>query len=147
VAGPNGYAPQPEGWGWRRESDRDNPQGTRIGWLDGDNLYLEPEVSFVVAQRLAREGGEPLSVGSKTLHKRLDERRLLASKERKDRLVVRKTLEGARRHVLHLDKSTLFPSKPDQPDQSDQKEAENSDRSDCSLDPGPNHQIIKGERK
>lgn len=128
VAGPDGQTPEnPEGWGWRYEYDRDNSQGNRIGWIDGDNLYLEPEASYGVAQRLARDGGEPLSVGSKTLHKRLDERSLLASKE-KGRLVVRKTLEGERRHVLHLNKSTLFPSKPDQSDQSDQKEAQNIDR-------------------
>ena len=32
-----------------------NAQGRRIGWVDGCNLYLEPETSYAVAQDLARQ--------------------------------------------------------------------------------------------
>ena len=112
VADPDGQVPRnPEGWGWRSvavgagESERVEWRafGDRIGWVDGDDLYLEPEASYAVAQRLGRDSGDSLTIGSKTLHKRLHERRLLASTESgRHKLTVRRNLEGQRRAVLHL---------------------------------------------
>jgi len=84
--------------------------------VDGDDLYLEPEAAYTVAQRMARDAGGSLPVASKTLHKRLNERGLLVTTER-DRLLVRKTVDGGRRAVLHLKAATLLET--DQPDQSD----------------------------
>jgi hypothetical protein len=120
AAGPNGSAPEaPEAWGWRRrtvgagDSARDDWQsgGERIGWLDGADLYLEPEASYAAAQELARDQGEVLSVSPRTLHRRLRERSLLVSwDERRKRLTVRRTLEGvAAREVLHLRADALSP--------------------------------------
>ena len=53
------------------------PQGTRIGWVAGSDLYLEPEASYQVAQQLA--GAERLAVSERTLRSRLRERGLLVS--------------------------------------------------------------------
>ena len=77
MAAVDGTAPEPAGaWGWPNSDTGPRPSGNRIGWVDGDDLYLEPEASYNVAQRMARDAGGSLPVGSKTLHKRLNERGL-----------------------------------------------------------------------
>ncbi len=117
VAAPSGEAPESAGsWGWRQrtsgsgdfETQRWEPQGHRIGWLSGSDLYLEPEASFAVCQRLGQTTGEPLSITEPTLEKRLRERGVLVSVE-KGRLRLRvRGLEGKRRATLHLLASSLF---------------------------------------
>lgn len=127
VAGADGEKPeQPQRWGWRHaivgagEYTRGEwrPQGTRIGWTDGDQLYLDREVAFAEVQKLGRDGGEGLAITAQTLTKRLKERGLLASTEQKRQtLTVRRVLEGQQRNVLHLRASTIAPvGEPDKPD-------------------------------
>src|SRR5215208_5629429 len=108
--------------GWRKtdsEYEDWRPQGDRIGWVDGEDLYLEPAASYRVAQREV-QGGEALTVGAQTLRKRLKEKGLLLSIDKKRQtLLVRRTLEGVKdRSVLHLRLSPLFSDreKPDEPD-------------------------------
>ncbi len=126
LAAPSGEAPADAvSWGWRlrtfgngeSEAGRWEPQGKRIGWLDGRDLYLEPEASFAACQRLGQTIDEPLTINQRTLEKRLRERDLLASVEKgRQRLRVRvRGLEGKRRHVLHLLTSSLFPETPAPP--------------------------------
>lgn len=127
VAGPEGQPPdQPETWGWREDSHSSmdgsstvwRPQGNRIGWVSGQDLYLEPEASYAIAQRIARDSGDIIPVASKTLHKRLCERGLLVSiDENRNTLSTRRTLEGARRQVLHLRSESVMPQESDQCDQ------------------------------
>ncbi|MHB1524617.1 MAG: DUF3854 domain-containing protein [Candidatus Dormibacteria bacterium] len=123
VAAADGCSPEtPSAWGWRREEVRDGPawrpQGRRVGWLDGEALYLEPEASYAAAQGMAGEQGESLSVSPRTLWKRLRERGLLASwDERRQRNTIRRKLEGVEaREVLNLPSVVLYacgePSKP-----------------------------------
>ena len=120
VAGSDGCAPsQPGAWGWRERQVRTNTgydtewesKGDRIGWVDGDNVYLIPDASFRVAERMVGNSGEGISVQPRTLHKRMDEKGLLLSKE-KERLQVKVTLEGKRRRVLHIHIDTLLSQKP-----------------------------------
>jgi len=116
VAGTNGEVPEePTLWGWRpmgsgagRTATEDwQPQGRRIGWVEGQNLYLEPEASFAVAQHLAEEQGESIPVTPQTLRRRLKEKGLLVTTdEGRKKLTIRKTLQGARRSVLHLESSS-----------------------------------------
>ena len=48
----------PTAWGWQRKSPaRWVPQGPRIGWLVGHNLYVEPAASYQVAQQMAGSEG------------------------------------------------------------------------------------------
>jgi hypothetical protein len=108
--------PNASAWGWRghtRFSGNGSDDtvehtdwqscGCQIGWVDGDNLYLEPEASYAEAQRLAREQGESLTVSSDTLRRRLSEKGLLVSCDKsRQKLTIRKTLGGTRRNVLHL---------------------------------------------
>jgi Domain of unknown function (DUF927) len=119
VAAPDGSVPaSPQSWGWWKtvagtgdyQRIEWRPQGLRIGWVQSDDLYLESDAAFAEAQRLGREGGEALSVTLQTLKKRLKEQGLLASTESvggRERLEVRRTLEGNRRTILHLRSSTL----------------------------------------
>jgi hypothetical protein len=123
VAGPDGREPRdrPEAWGWYErtygvgENERTDwyPHGRRIGWVDGADLYLEPEASYAAAQELAQRQGDSLPVSPRTLHRRLRERGLLLAVEAhggKTRYAVRRTLEGRRRDVLHLRADALSPS-------------------------------------
>jgi hypothetical protein len=110
--------PEPHRWGWRLEefSTRDGPgtrfkpQGKQIGWLDEGELYLEPDAAFAVVQSIARDQNESFAITLNTLRRRLMEKGLLATTEKaRGRLTVRKTLQGARRDVLHIAR-TVAPS-------------------------------------
>jgi hypothetical protein len=115
-----GVPENPGAWGWRRPSSggsaafgefvRDwDPQGDRVGWLDGNDLYLEPDASHGIVQRMSRDSGEPLGVSSHTLRKRLKEAGLLKSTDpTRQTLTVRRTIQGMRREVLHLDVPALL---------------------------------------
>jgi hypothetical protein len=132
LAGPAGGEPKtPQAYGWRPIAVGTGPyatgdwqtQGLRIGWVEGNDLYLEPEAAYAQAQSLATQQGEALSISPQTLRKRLYERRLLAStgkeSEGRETLLVRRTLDGCRRDVLHLHVNCLTlhtQQNPDQPD-------------------------------
>ena len=101
---PSDYAPA-LGWRYRRfglEGGAWDPQGRLVGWLDGINLYLDPETAYAEAQSLANTEGQPLLVSAKELWKRLDEAGLLVSKD-PDHQTTRMTICEMRRRVLHLD--------------------------------------------
>ncbi|MBI1913615.1 MAG: DUF927 domain-containing protein [Planctomycetes bacterium] len=142
VAGPDGAEPgaldRPEAWGWRLRTmgtgeharDEWQPQGERVGWVDGADLYLEPQASHASAQELARDQGGGLPVSPRTLWKRLKERGLLASwEDARQRNTVRRTLAGVRdREVLHLRADTLSPSlQPSAPSAGSGESAETAD--------------------
>lgn len=125
VAAVRGESPQdPAAWGWRLAGDEWRPQGERVGWLDTDGLYLEPEASYAAVQRQGRDSGDSLTVTGRTLRKRLHERGLLASTDQaRQTLTVRRSIGGTRREVLHIPTDFLSPH-TDQPDQPDQEERE-----------------------
>jgi hypothetical protein len=53
--------------------------GDCVGWIDGDELYLDPAAAYRVFQKAASEAGESLPVSEQILRKRLHEKGLLAS--------------------------------------------------------------------
>ena len=129
VAGPDGSEPeQPEALGWQGEERTGpegipyitwRPKGPCIGWIDGEDLYLEPEASFAAVQKQGRDSGDALVVSGQTLRKRLHERGLLISTDKKRQvLTVRRTLTGSRREVLHVLANflSIYADQPDQPD-------------------------------
>lgn len=117
LASVDGDAPDnPGGWGWREitvgggvNARRDwQPQGQRIGWVDCEGLYLQPEAAYAAAQKLAGEQGDALAVRQQTLWRRLHERHYLASvDDARETLKVRKTIDGERRQVLHVSERLL----------------------------------------
>jgi len=107
----------PEAWGWRQHAvgtgdyrrDEWRPQGARIGWIEGDDLYLDLNAALKTAQGAAGPGGESISISPTVLNKRLHERRLLRSTDpKRQTLAVRRKLEGRTRAVIHLAVSTLL---------------------------------------
>lgn len=78
----------------------------QIGWVDGTDLYLEPEASFAEAQNLARIQGDSVPVTKGTLHKRLKDKGLLVSTE-PGKLLTRRTFDRKRRYVLHVQAAAL----------------------------------------
>lgn len=122
LASPTGGSPmEMEFWGWRLEYSTWNAKGTRIGWLDGDDIYLQPDASYGCAQDLARSQGDSISVSVQTLRRRLKEKSYLASwDEATQTTTVRRTLEGKQQAVLHVRKSIfaegIYPAtKPSKP--------------------------------
>ena len=127
IADPNGAAPKDAtAWGWREKiigtgnytREEWQSQGDRVGWIDGEWIYLEPDASYKVAQNMAGSAGDGVAVTPRTLRKRLHERGLLTTEGRRETLTVRRTLESAQRKVLQLRKSVMS-QEPDKPDKSD----------------------------
>ena len=87
--------------------------------MDGDDLYLDLEAALTATQRVGQATGSAVAVGARTLAKRLHQRGYLRSVDaERDRLHVRRTLQGARRSVLHLAASSVVPKEPSQSAQS-----------------------------
>lgn len=97
------------------------PQGKRIGWLDGDDLYVDPPASHGVAQVMGQRIGDQLGVTPATLRRRLRDHKILASTDTtRGTLTIRKMVGEVRREVLHFRSESLLPlSLPDQPDHAD----------------------------
>jgi hypothetical protein len=108
-----GLPPQPGAWGWRARTDgaglavRDGwqPFGPRVGWVEGEYLYLEPNASYVAAFRLAA-GGEGLAIKASTLRKRMVERGV-AMTESEEQTTVRKMICGRRQRVVKVSTRAL----------------------------------------
>lgn len=125
VASEDGTEPEaPRSWGWRERTvgtgdyvrDEWQPLGNQVGWLSEGQLYLEPDAAYKAAQGAATVEG--LSVQPRTLWKRLKEKGLLVrTDEKRKRNVVRETLQGVRREVLHLRPGTLLAAETSQTSQ------------------------------
>jgi len=116
VVGVDGGQPEePLVWGWREHAGEWRAQGSLIGWIEAEDLLLEPDAAYATAQSLARDMGESLAVSPKTLHKRLHEQGFLVSMEKaRNTYTIRRTLSGSRRAVLHLHAGSLMPREPAQ---------------------------------
>lgn len=118
LASPSGGPPpeNPQAWGWRGGQ----AQGQKIGWIDGEDLYLEPSAAYSAVRQFGFESGEAVALQQRTLHQRLSQRGVLATfDETRERLTVRRTLEGERHDVLHVLASSLIsydrPNRPNRP--------------------------------
>jgi len=89
------------------------PQGNCIGWIDGEDVYLDPTAAYQCVQNFGRDTGEGLVVSVSTLKKRLRDKGLLASVDKtREMLTVRRTICGSSKDVLHFLRSTLLPEAP-----------------------------------
>jgi hypothetical protein len=128
LAARNGGAPDDAAaWGWRlvtfgagenQHSDW-QPQGRLIGWVEGEELYLDPEAAFAEAQRLADDQGDRLPLSQHQLYRRLKEQGLLASTE-PNKTTNRRTLQSKERSVLHLRRRQGLPPSQKQGEQGEQ---------------------------
>ena len=130
-----GVPPSPEAWGWEGREHRNGlgevrvayqGRGRKIGWVTGDELYLDPDSTFAALSELAREQGQTYPVTQQTLYRRLKEGHALLRTDG-DRTAYPITLEGVRRRVLVLAPSSLLgkPGQPGQPGQTPGNQAEN----------------------
>jgi hypothetical protein len=108
----------PESCGWRLDGFGNwSPLGHCIGWVDGDDLYLESMAFYRLVQVAGRDAGEVLPVSLQTLKKRLHEKGLLASvDDKRQTLTVRKRIGGCSKDVLHLLRRTVLPEEPEEPE-------------------------------
>jgi hypothetical protein len=115
LAARDGTAPANSGtWGWREKQPARNhrrakwaPQGARVGWLDGQDLFVDIDSAYRAAQTMAANG-DGIVVGVQTLVKRLREGGWLKSvDERRGKIKVRRILSGSRLEVLHLSADSL----------------------------------------
>jgi hypothetical protein len=121
IADITGHAPRscPEAFGWRGQATRVDhgnndlamstgrtPLGALIGWVEGDDLYLEPESTYGIVQAMARDQQQPLPITKRMLQKSLSEAGTLKSTDKgksRDTYTIRKTCGGVQhRPVLHL---------------------------------------------
>jgi hypothetical protein len=119
----NGARPsKAEIWGWHANSpDTRAPEvrmwmqgGDHVGWVEQDDVFLDPAASYRVAQSMS-SGGNSIGVEERTLWRRLADDKVLATtgdKVGRKTPLVQKMLEGRRRNVLHL-KRSVFESEID----------------------------------
>lgn len=117
---------RPEAWGWHVasvEASHDDqksrwvPQGVHVGWVSGDDAYLDTEAAVKGAQAVGNATGDPISLLPATLAKRLKDAGLLASTDPDGRHIeVRRRLCGGRHRVLHFSAATLVPQDDEAPD-------------------------------
>jgi len=108
VAGPDGQRPaNAEAWGWRVDTEQMSrtwrPLGDRIGWVDGDDLFLQPAAAYRVAQAQVADG-DAIPVSERMLARHLHEKKFIVTAERESQgtFTARKKLEGSQRRVLHV---------------------------------------------
>jgi hypothetical protein len=103
-------------WGWmERALDlTPHPRGTQIGWVDGNNLYVD-DIAALKVVALHATDGNGVSCSSTTLRHRLRDAGMLASTDldtKRETFTVRRSLQGARRDVLHFKAGTIIEQKP-----------------------------------
>ena len=54
------------------------PGAERIGWVDGDNVLLQPDVAFAAARKVAEAGGRGFATTKQSLSKLLEDEGMLA---------------------------------------------------------------------
>jgi hypothetical protein len=105
-AGELGWELRPIG---RNELEEYQPRGDRIGWVEKGVAYLELKAAYGMAQRMASSEGQVLSVGDRTLWRRLHEAGLLA-KHDKDRNTCSKRIGERPRKTIAITLDQLLPS-------------------------------------
>jgi hypothetical protein len=97
-------------FGWRIGASASTPLGDCIGWVDGEDVYLEPAAAFRQVQLAGRDTGECLPISEQTLRRRLNEKGLLASVDGgRQTVTVRRSIAGASKDVLHFRRTTIYP--------------------------------------
>ncbi|MCC6673270.1 MAG: DUF927 domain-containing protein [Planctomycetes bacterium] len=101
----------PARWGWRQVGPGGDWQGLgeRIGWVDGEGVYLLGDAAFACVQEFAQDQRNPIGITLPTLRSRLrDAGFLLVEREgTRTRLERRVTVEGVRLRVTHLHLGSL----------------------------------------
>ncbi len=97
--------------GWRRDNGADfSARGECVGWIKGNDVYIDPASAHRVAFAAGRDSGDGLTVSEQILRKRLHEKGILASvDEKRETLTIRKKIGSSSQSVLHILRPTIFP--------------------------------------
>jgi hypothetical protein len=97
-------------WGWRVNRFGDlTAQGDRIGWLNNDEIWLQPDAVFSTIQRIASSQHSSISVSKETLWKRLAHQGIIQVSEGEQKNLVKRSVAGGRPRVLIVkNKEILF---------------------------------------
>jgi hypothetical protein len=111
LADPHGRPPSnAERWGWMWDDAGDGTYRTRgdlVGWLDGEDMFLQPDAAYAAVRQFAEKAGVPFGNSKTAVHKALHEKGLLASITGPGRLTIRKRTASSNPTVLHVAVKTL----------------------------------------
>lgn len=102
--------PNPKHWGWRTNHNGDwVPQGERVGWLHGEEIWLHPDAAFITVQKLAFSQNKPIPISKETLWKRLAQRGFIETSPGEQKNLIKRTVHGGirLRVVVIKDKSLI----------------------------------------
>ena len=85
-----------------------HPQGDKVGWVDDEGVYLDPDAAYRVVQSMAGSG-DGIGITQQVMRKRLAERGLLIRDPNREELTVRRVMEGLNWHVLYLRRAAVLP--------------------------------------
>jgi hypothetical protein len=106
--------------GWRTGTNGCMPLGDCVGWINGEDIYIDSAAAYRQVQLAARDAGETLPVMEHMLRRRLHEKNLLASTDvARETVTVRRRIGGLARNVLHFRRTTLLPDDPESIDGSE----------------------------
>lgn len=110
-----GEPPSPKCCGWKYDSSGNWVSlGDCIGWVEDQNIYLDPTAAYRAVQIAGRDAGDILAVSEQTLKKRLQEKRLLESVDKaRETITVRRNIAGTAKSVLHFLRATILPDVSD----------------------------------
>ena len=108
-------------WGWRIPAGmtEKQSQGTKIGWVKENEIYLLPDAAHSVAYQLARDQGESLPGSIETIKRELKEQKLIRTDEARRTYTIRRTVESEQQEVLVLHYRSLAESHWDNADNAD----------------------------
>lgn len=88
------------------------PGGTKVGWVSGEEIYLNPESAFAAAQAVAKQQGEPITTSKNTVLKQMVERELIVATSKRETgsviSTVTRRVNGTKRRVAVINAETLF---------------------------------------
>jgi hypothetical protein len=103
-------------WGWRENRFNELvPQGLRIGWLNQDEVWLQPDAVFSVVQRIASSQHASISVSKETLWKRLAHQGIIQVSEGEQKNLVKRSVGGGRPRVLIVKNKEILFGGPENP--------------------------------
>ena len=104
----DGVPDHPELFGWQSIQDSNGVvdykcRGEEVGWEVNGNIYLTSEAAYNVCEAMAKRHGSSLSIGPKTMNKRLKEHGRLVISPEVSGSTKQVSINGTARNVLHID--------------------------------------------
>ena len=113
-------------WGWKQFGGEWSGQGLKIGWIEGEDLYLEPNAARAIVQEMSTRTDSQFVISASQLHQQLYSKGLLLSSDHqtgRQTYPVRRRCEGRSQSVLHFSAHTVGSMGTEKPDISDNQSA------------------------